>query len=121
MFTIILSCHNDKDTSNDFMITVDSIKVPDTISSATPFDIEFFGTIGFDGCFSFKTFNLINKENDIIIETWGTYNTKNGICPTEMVSLDGQKLRLTIPLPGKYRIVINEPASYSLVKQITVN
>jgi hypothetical protein len=118
---ILLSCHNDLNTFDDFLIKVDSIHVPITITSNTPFDIEFFGTIGWNGCLSFKTFNQIYKNNDITIEAWGTYDNKAGICPTVMVYLDGRKLNITIPLPGIYKISIKEPDYTSLVRQITVN
>jgi hypothetical protein len=102
------------------MIKVDSFKVADTVTSATPFDVEFYGTIGRNGCYSFKTFNQIVKGNDISIEVWGTFDY-TGSCPEALVSLDGIKLKLTIPFPGTYRIIIKEPENYSLVKQITVN
>lgn len=116
----ILSCHIDSDNSSDFIIRVDSVKIPDTVSSATPFDIVFFGTIGFNSCYSFKTFNRVVKDNDIKIQAWGTLDYKEGKCPEGLVSLNGQILKLTIPLPGTYRIVIKEPEDYTLVKQITV-
>jgi hypothetical protein len=120
-FSIIcLSCHNDLSSSSDFLIKVDSINVPKSVNSETPFDIEFFGTIGFDGCTEFKTFNQIYDNNDITIEAWGTYNNQTK-CPTVMVSLDGQKLNLTIYSRGVYTILIREPDSFSIVRQITVN
>jgi hypothetical protein len=109
-----------RDSSSDFLIKVDSINVPKSVNSETPFDIEFFGTIGFDGCTEFKTFNQIYDNNDITIEAWGTYNNQTK-CPTVMVSLDGQKLNLTIYSRGVYTILIREPDSFSIVRQITVN
>jgi hypothetical protein len=115
-----LSCHNNLDTSSDFIIRVDSVKIPNAVSSTTPFDIVFFGTIGFNCCYSFKTFNRVVKDNDIKIEAWGTLDYKEGKCPEGLVSLNGQILKLTIPLTGTYRIVIKEPEDYTLVKQITV-
>jgi len=116
----LLSCHNDSENSNDFIIRVDSVKIPYVVSSATPFDIVFYGTIGFNSCYSFKTFNRAITDNDIKIEAWGTLDYIEGKCPEGLVSLNGQILTLTIPLPGTYRIVIKEPEDYTLVKQITV-
>jgi hypothetical protein len=117
----LLSCHDDSASSNDFMIKVDSFKVAGAVTSATPFDVTFYGTMGRNGCYSFKTFNRIVSGNDISIEVWGTFDYKTGSCPEELVSLDGIKLNLTIPFPGTYRIIIKEPEDYTLVRQITVN
>jgi len=121
IFVGLLSSHDNSDSSNDFIVKVDSFKVADTVTSAAPFDVMFYGTIGRNGCYSFKTFNQVLKGNDISIEVWGTFDYKTGSCPDELVSLDGIKLNLTIPFPGTYRIIVKEPADYSLVKQITVN
>ena len=115
------SCLNEENASNDFLIKVDSIHVADTIASAVQFDIEFFGTIGYNGCNSFKTFNQTIYDKNIAIGAWGTYENKNGTCPAMMVSLDGQKLRITIPLAGIYNIIILEPDNSSIVRTIVVN
>jgi hypothetical protein len=56
-------------------------------SKNTPFDIEFFGTIGTDGCHSFGEFYQTFTNNDIMIETCGNYDYKVRICPTVMVYL----------------------------------
>lgn len=115
------SCTDKLTSQNDFLITVDSIHVPVTITSNTPFDIEFFGMVGVDGCYSFKVFNQIIKDNDITIETWGTYDSKAKVCPEVLVTLYGKKINMTIPYPGIYYIKITEPYGYPLVKQIIVN
>jgi hypothetical protein len=115
------SCFNEENSSRDFLIKVDSIHVADTLASAVPFDIEFFGTVGFDGCHSFKVFNQTITENQIKIGVWGTYENFNGTCPTVIVSLDGKKLRMTIPFAGNYTINILEPDNSSLIKMVVVN
>jgi hypothetical protein len=121
IFIGLLSCHDDSSSSNDFLVKVDSFRVADAVTSATPFNVDFYGTIGLNGCYSFKTFNRVVKGNDITIEVWGTFDYKTGSCPEELVLLNGIKLNLTFPIPGTYRIIIKEPADYSLVRQITVN
>jgi hypothetical protein len=118
---IFFSCRNDLTSNSDFMIHVDSIRVPETVSQAESFDIEFFGVIGFNGCYSFKTFNRLIKGNEITIEVFGTIDNMSRVCPDALVTLDGIKLATTITIPGTYLIIIKEPDSYSLVKQITVN
>ena len=116
---MLFSCNLNQNTNNDFLIRVDSIHAPDTVVANTSFDVVFFGTIGFDECSSFKTFNRTDINNDIDIEAWGTYNNStSGGCPPAMVTLNGQKLSLSFPVPGIYRLLIQDPRAVTLVKQI---
>lgn len=117
----LISCNKDLSTGSDFLIKVDSIKVPDVVTSSTPFDIEFFGTISYNGCVSFKTFNTIMNNKEITIEAWATYQKNDITCPDVMVYLDGQKLKLTISFPGSYHIIIKGPGGAVISRQITVN
>jgi hypothetical protein len=117
----LASCNKDLSTSSDFLIKVDSIKVPDTVTSSIPFEIEFFGTISYNGCVSFKTFNTVMNNKDITIEAWATYQKNVITCPDVMVYLDGQKLNLTISFPGSYHIIIKGPGGAGISRQITVN
>jgi hypothetical protein len=84
------------------------------------FDIDFFGTIGANGCYSFGSFKRSQVKNDIIIETWGKYDKKAVVCPTVMVYLTGHKETLSIPDPGIYNIKIRQPDNTYLVKQINI-
>ena len=115
------SCDKGSNSSEDFMIQVDSISMPSSASRNVPFDIKFYGTIGMNGCYSFKTFNRVQKGNDITIESWGNYHSPNGICTEALVTMDGIKLTLTLNTPGIYTIIISEPDFSSFSKQITIN
>jgi len=118
---MIASCSNDDSGGNsDFLIKVDSIHCPDSVTSNTRFDIEFFGLIGFNGCFSFKTFNQHVNNFDITIEAWGTYDNSSGVCPEMLVLLNGQKLGMTLAKPGIYRIEIIEPDNTIIIKNVLV-
>ena len=117
----LLSCNTDKNETNDFLIKVDSIHVPETIVSANPFEIVFYGVIGFNGCYSFKSFNTVNNGSTIIVEAWGTSDFSNLLCPDALVTLDGYTLKLTIPTPGIYKVIIHEPGNFSLITQLKVN
>jgi hypothetical protein len=121
LFISLLSCRNDlNNNTTDFLILVDSIKAPDTVRYLASFDIDFFGTVGFNTSNKFISFNVIKKDNDISIETWGTSDYKPGQCSDTLITLDGQKLHLTLPSPGVYKITVIEPLDFTLVKQITV-
>jgi hypothetical protein len=118
---IINSCLGESYIHEEFLIKVDSIHVTDTAASNVPFDIEFFGTIGLDGCYYFTRYYQTSNNNDIIIEAWGSYDNKDRKCPAVKVTLDGHTYNTTIPHPGIYNIKVTQPDYSYLVKQITVN
>ncbi len=116
----LLSCHGGPYKVESFLIKVDSIHVPIALISNTPFDIDFFGTIGTDGCHSFVGFNHTLNNQEIMIEAMGSYDYQADLCPTVMVYLNGHKLNMTVPIPGIYIIKIKQPDNTSLLKEITV-
>ena len=117
---ILISCHKDPSGPELFLIKVDSIHVPGAILSNTPFDIDFFGTIGSDGCHKFESFQTSVNNTDFLIEAWGSRDIKNGVCPAVMVYLTGYKLTVTVSTPGNYTIKIKQPDNTTLSREITV-
>jgi hypothetical protein len=118
---MVASCGDgDSGGYSDFLIKVDSIHCPDSVMPNTRFDIEFFGVVGFNGCYSFKTFNQHVSDFDILIEAWGTYDNSSGICTDALVLLNGQKLGMTFAKPGIYRLEIAEPDNTIIIKNVLV-
>jgi hypothetical protein len=115
------SCHSGPYELTTFLIKVDSIRIPSVITSNLPFDIEFYGTIGTNGCYDFLDFFQTSYNNEITIEAWGTLDSNANVCPTVMVYLDGRKKSVTIPTPGSYVIRIKQPRSIDIQKPIIVN
>ena len=118
--SLINSCHNGPYEVNTFLIKVDSINVPSVVTSKTPFDIKFFGTIGTNGCYHFLDFYHTENNNEITIEAWGYYDYQAKVCPDVMVYLNDRVKSVTISNPGKYIIRIKEPRLNDIQKQITV-
>jgi hypothetical protein len=118
---LIISCEGDNKTEyKSFLIQVDSIAVPNSIAVNDSFDINFYGTVGTDGCFKFSHFKTDRSNNEILIECWGKVNTSAENCPTVMVFLDGEELSYTIDESGNYLLKIKQPDNSFLEKQITV-
>jgi hypothetical protein len=117
----LFSCHSGPAEVEFFLVKVDSINVPNEIVSNTPFEIDFVGTVGTNGCNQFELFKNSINGNDILIEAWGSVNVSAGKCPAVMVYLTGHKLSVTVPAPGDYTIKIKQPDSNILTKQIKVN
>lgn len=117
---LLISCHNDPYEPELFLIKVDSIHVPNAIVSNAPFDIDFFGTIGSDGCHKFESFKNSINSTDLLIEAWGSFDGKAGLCPAVMVYLTGYKLIVTISTPGNYTIKVRQPDNSTLSREISV-
>ena len=118
---IVTSCLSDSYTHTEYLVLVDSIHAPAIVTANVPFDIEFFGTIGTNGCCNFNGFNQNISDTDVSIRVSAVYDDKAKSCPTVMVYLDGRKFNTSIPNRGTYIIKIIQPNSSTLDKQITVN
>jgi len=114
------SCHKNWGENNDFLISIDSIIVPSIVNQGASFDINFYGTIGFSDCYSFKTFNRTLRENVLTIECFGTFSDNNGKCADRLVTMNGIVMNMTILVPGTYLVVIKQPDNSTIVKQIEI-
>jgi hypothetical protein len=116
---LTVSCEKEKGVQY-FLINVDSLQFTNAAVANEPFDINFFGTIGGNGCVSFSSFNVSRDNSDIIIEAWGKAETNVTACPTVMVYLTGHKVAYTVQYPGNYNIKVKQPDNSFLVRQIIV-
>ena len=105
---------------NEYLIKFDSIEYPTRIKANTEFIIEFYGTVGTNGCSGFSHFDVAQIGNEINIEAWKVVHDGPVICPAVMVYLEGESLHYTISTPGEYRIIIRQPDETSLVEIIMV-
>lgn len=124
-FLLFTSCERKPDYEPDyepayeaFLIKVDKIEIPNSLSSNVPFDISFFGIIG-DGCYSFLKFEKSKSNNEILISVWGNHYIGPNPCTAILINLR-EKLNYIIETPGVYLIKIKQPDNTYLEKQITV-
>jgi hypothetical protein len=120
MSFIFYSCHSDTSGSEDFLIRIDSVNVPANVNQGASFDIHFYGTIGFSDCYVFKTFNRTMTGNILTIECYGTYLVNKVKCVDQLVTMDGINLNMSLLVPGTYIVIIKEPDSSTIVKQLVV-
>ena len=118
---LLVTCSLETKSTQPYLIRIDSLKVPDAITSKVQFEVSLFGTIGPNGCYSFEKFYYYaTPQNEVIIEVWGRYQYDGTTCTGSTVYLN-EKIELTISLPGVYTIKVLKPDSNYLVKEITVN
>ncbi len=113
------SCQKDEDYEY-FLIQVDSVSIPETILANQSFELEFFGYIGYNGCYSFSEFVSEKQNKTILVEAQGKLNVKSTICSDVMVGLNGEKLSLLLKETGNYNLKIKQPDGTFLERQILV-
>ncbi len=108
-----------KDTETQFVIKVDSIRVADTVAVGTNLRIEFFGTIGPNGCYSFSHDETDFVQTTVSIKLWGK-NSGAGDCPDVVVKLDGMYMDVNFNASGTYTIQIVQPDDSKLLEKVVV-
>jgi hypothetical protein len=120
--TILFSsgCKKDKQNTNEFVIEVDSIHVADTITFGDTLDIEFFGTIGPNGCYTLNRFDAGYSEDSILITAIGVFSGDD-VCPDMISKLDGTILQIINISPGDYILAVNQPDDSQLTRDLRVD
>jgi hypothetical protein len=113
------SCQKDEDYEY-FLIQVDSVSIPETILANQPFELEFYGYIGHNGCYSFSKFVSEKQNKTILFETWGKLNVKSTICSDALVYLNGKKIEFLLEEAGNYNLKIKQPDGTFLERQFLV-
>lgn len=113
------SCQKDEDYEY-FLIQIDSVYIPEIILVNQPFEMEFYGYIGHNGCYSFSEFVLEQQKKALRVEARGKLNVKSTICPDVMVGLKGEKLSLLLKETGHYNLKIKQPDGTFLERQFLV-
>ena len=112
------SCQKDEDY-NYFRIQVDSVYIPESVLASQPFEVEFYGIVGYNGCYSFEKFVSDKQNKTILVEALGKYNV-NSVCPTVMVYLNGKKIEFLLEEAGSYKLRIKQPEGTFLERQFWV-
>lgn len=120
MTVLVTSSCNPKKKDTDFLIKVDSINVPNVLTAGIPFDIKFYGTIGYNDCVTFKTFSKTIKERELRIGAWGTYPADMSNCNDALVLLNGSVVTVTVSTPGNYDLYIDEPDNTSIHRLLPI-
>lgn len=108
-----------KFTETQFVIKVDNILLADTVEVGTALRIEFFGTIGTNGCYSFSHDETDIDQTTVSIKLWGK-NSGEGACPAVVVKLDGIYMDVNFNSSGTYTIQIVQPDNSKLTELVVV-
>lgn len=108
LIKIVLSSCDALDKVDYFIVKVDSLTAPDTISTDDTLEIKLSGTIGPDGCHSFDRFVSSRYSHKLELSVCGK-KVHSVACPAMVVPLD-TTYRVIPPFePGTFRIEIIQP------------
>ena len=113
----LVNCNKDKETK--FVIEVDSIHIADTIKLSETLRIEFFGTIGNNGCYDFSHDETNLEGSTISIKLWGK-NSGSDDCPAVIVKLDGTYYDINFNAAGSYIVEIIQPDNSKITNTVVV-
>jgi len=120
LICLMTSCEKETNAAELFLISVDSIKLPEKILANTSFDVLCFGTIAVDGCKSFSHFETEKLYDVITVETWGKLYKNSLACPAVMVYLEGEKLKLKLEIKGTYLLRMKQKDGTYLESQLII-
>ena len=111
----------DEDEEQDiyFIIEVDSIHLADTITTTDTLFISFYGTIGYNECYSFSHFYPQTNVDTINVEVWGKLAPGEN-CDSVMVYLEGEQLIIINFDEGIYFVHVKQPDGSLLTDSLTV-
>jgi hypothetical protein len=106
-------CKKEEDTTNEFLVKIDSIQMADTIDFGSALDVNFFGLIGTNDCYSFSRFEQVqavvgDPDNSIRIQTYGKFED-NGNCQPATVYMNPVTLQITGMFAGTFRVLAIQP------------
>lgn len=101
---VLGSCSLETKTVEPYLIQVDSIVAPDTVTPKTIFEIKLYGIVGPNGCYALeKVYCFVTDDKNISIEARGTYRYEGKACTEAIVYLD-TKVETNVPSTGTYTI-----------------
>jgi hypothetical protein len=104
---------------NYFLVRVDSISIPDSISQTDTLKIKLYGTIGNNGNYAFDRFEAERSAHNLSLTVWGKY-TKNDYATQALVFLN-KEYPISTLYPGLFKINILQPDSTYLRDSVVVH
>lgn len=102
-----------EETSSEFVIQADSLKMPDTIQFGTTLDVDFYGLVGTNDCYTFSRIAqlesvLVDPNNSMRVQLYGDY-TDNGNCQAGLVYMNPLNYQVTGMFAGTFTVLVQQP------------
>ncbi len=102
------TCSSFGPAEREYIIHLDSIAAPRTHPADSAMTVEFYGTVGPNGCHRLDRYELEKTPSRLDVTVWGV-ETQNAICTQAIVPLNDS---LTVPAPftDPFTIVAHQPS-----------
>jgi hypothetical protein len=114
------SCGNNEPSRKpeEFLIRVDSISMPDSLSIGQVLQLGFYGTIGENPCHQFKRFIIGKSVSGYTIKVIGEQTfPKGGACGEGAVIMEGRVLELPVTEAGTQIIEVENPGLNHVIRK----
>ena len=106
-------CKKEENSTNEFLIQIDSLKMADTIDFGSALDVNFFGLIGTNDCYKFSKFQQVDNvigdpQNTIRVQTYGKIED-SGDCVAGIVYMNPATLQITGMFAGTFTVLALQP------------
>jgi hypothetical protein len=102
----------------EFVIHIDSIGAPRAVSGGGAFQLFFFGPVGPNACYRFKTFWMTRTSSGADITTIGESVT--GTCAQLPGYLTGEPITIAPPVSDPFTVRVHQPNGSVLARIIRV-
>jgi len=121
LMAILLSCDESPQYNYiDYKIKVDQMVLPDSIAAGDTLIVQFYGTVGPDGCHCFTHFEEHKTVDVVAITVWGTKPDFDTACSEFAVNLNGEEYKTVLNDPGLYLLKVIQPDNSILVDSVYV-
>ncbi len=119
VFLTTIRCREPQPRYDYFIIKVDSMNVPDSVSHNDSLSVRLFGTIGGNGAYSLDRIDTTCSGRDLDVTAWGRFDRQAENVVSWFVQLD-QSITFAPSAPGPVRIRVHQPDSTILTDSTTV-
>lgn len=103
----------------EYTIRVERFDCPDQIAEDDTLRLQFWGTVGADGCHAFSRFDVQRDSNRVEVRVLGVVQPELG-CPEVIVPLFGEELEIHPLAQGELVITVPRPGESALVDTVRI-
>jgi len=118
-FLFTAGCKKEESPGTEYIIQVDSIIHPDTITAGETLTIKYYGIIGLTDCFSFMKFDVSFDANLINTKAIGLEESLEE-CKADTTYLNGKEAGVFSLPAGDFIIKVNQPREPVIEQNIHV-
>ena len=113
----VLCCDSGDDI---FVVRVDRIEAPLSVTPGTPFEVKLHGTIGPNLCSFLEQIVSERTTQQLELTVYGRRKRGPQICPEARSLLRGEVVVVRPPFAGPFRIVVHQPDDTTLESLVQV-